>query len=307
MIIYEYSYATLTIQGPTGDGYLFGPGCSGSAAALAIKLTLAAVNKGDDMSDPHSLIGKKALVTGGKRRIGRGIALALAEAGADVGINDLQADADGETTQALIRQMGRETDFYAADISDMNQVEEMFQAFLMRFGRIDILVNNPYAGTGQSFLELTEKNWDLNLDVGLKGFFLCSQQAARAMVEQGDGGSIVSTSSVHGMRAWKTDAAYGAAKAGVIRLTKSMAVDLAEHGIRCNAILPGYMDTDHLFNTTPPKIGILGEQHRQKVPLCRPGTPEDIGRAVTFLCSPAAGCITGVALPVDGGLLATSG
>jgi len=158
-----------------------------------------------------------------------------------VGINDLEADADGETTQALIRQMGRETDFYAADISDVNEVEEMFQAFLMRFGRIDILVNNPYAGTGQSFLELTEKNWDLNIDVGLKGFFLCSQQAARAMVEQGDGGSIVSTSSVHGMRAWKTDAAYGAAKAGVIRLTKSMAVDLAEHGIRCNAILPGYM------------------------------------------------------------------
>ena len=194
------------------------------------------------MSDPHSLIGKKALGTGGKRRIGRGIALALAEAGADVGINDLQADADGETTQALIRQMGRETDFYAADISDVNQVEEMFQAFLMRFGRIDILVNNPYAGTGQSFLELTEKNWDLNLDVGLKGFFLCSQQAARAMVEQGDGGSIVSTSSVHGMRAWKTDAAYGAAKAGVIRLTKRMAVDLAEHGIRCNAILPGLID-----------------------------------------------------------------
>jgi NAD(P)-dependent dehydrogenase (short-subunit alcohol dehydrogenase family) len=259
------------------------------------------------MPHPHALIGKKALVTGGKRRIGRGIALALAEAGADVAINDLQADSDSDTTQELIRQMGRESDFYAADISDADQVEEMFRVFLTRFGRIDILVNNPYAGTGQNFLELTEKNWDLNLDVGLKGFFLCSQQAARAMVEQGDGGSIVSTSSVHGMRAWKTDAAYGAAKAGVLRLTQSMATDLGEHGIRCNAILPGHMDTDHVFNTPPPETGSVNAALHTQIPLARRGTPEDIGRAVTFLCSPAAGCITGVALPVDGGLLATAG
>ena len=122
------------------------------------------------------------------------------------------------------------------------------------------------------------------------------------MVAQGDGGAIVSTSSVHGRRAWKTDTAYGAAKAGVLRLTESMAVDLGEHGIRCNAILPGHMDTDHVFNTPPPAPG----GGSKKVPLRRPGTPEDIGRAAAFLCSPAAGCITGVSLPVDGGLLATA-
>ena len=178
------------------------------------------------MPNPHSLEGKKAFVTGGKRRIGRGIALAFAEAGCDVGINDLELDEDGEETMRLIREMGRETAFYEADISDSLQVEAMFTSFIEKFGRIDILANNPYGGKGQPFLELTEENWDANLDVGLKGFYLCSQQAARVMVAQGDGGAIVSTSSVHGQRAWKTDAAYGAAKAGVIRLTQSMAVDL---------------------------------------------------------------------------------
>jgi NAD(P)-dependent dehydrogenase (short-subunit alcohol dehydrogenase family) len=259
------------------------------------------------MSNPHSLEGKKAFVTGGKRRIGRGIALALAEAGCDVGINDLEQDADGEETLELIREMGREAEFFEGDISDRSVVEGMFKSFLDRFGRIDILANNPYGGTGQPFLELTEENWDLNLDIGLKGFFLCSQQAARAMVAQGNGGSIVSTSSVHGRRAWKTDTAYGAAKAGVIRLNESMAVDLGEHGIRCNAVLPGHMNTDHVFASPPPELGSISENLYSSVPLRRRGTPEDIGRAVAFLCSPAAGCITGISLPVEGGLLAGHG
>ncbi len=258
------------------------------------------------MSDPHSLQGKKAFITGGKRRIGRGIAQSLAAAGCDVGINDLTVDDDVDVTLDLIRQAGGEAEFFQGDISDNVQVERMFAAFLERFGRIDILVNNPYGGTGQEFLEISEENWDLNLDVGLKGFFLCSQQAARAMVEQGDGGCIVSTSSVHGRRAWPGDTAYGAAKAGILRLTESMAVDLGRHGIRCNAVLPGHMNTDHLFGTDPPQSGSIEESLYQSVPLRRRGTPEDIGRAVAFLCSPASGCITGVSVPVDGGLLATA-
>lgn len=259
------------------------------------------------MSNPYSLEGKKAFVTGGKRRIGRGIALSLADAGCDIGINDLTLDQDGEETLRLIRGCRREAEFFEGDISDASQVERMFGAYLERFGRIDILANNPYGGTGQGFLELTEENWDQNLDVGLKGFFLCSQQAALAMVAQGGGGSIVSTSSVHGRRAWKEDTAYGAANAGVIRLTESMAVDLGEHGIRCNAVLPGHMDTNHILGTTPPEVGSIEKEHADSVPLRRRGTPEDIGRAVAFLCSAAAGCITGVALPVDGGLLVGQG
>ena len=139
------------------------------------------------MSDSYSLHGKKAFVTGGKRRIGRGIALALAEAGCDVGVNDLHEDDDAGKTLDLIRALGREAEFFAGDISDSAQVEAMFAAFLARFGRIDILVNNPYGGTGEPFLELSEENWDQNLDVGLKGFFLCARsKRRRAMVAQGE-------------------------------------------------------------------------------------------------------------------------
>ena len=252
-----------------------------------------------------SLDGKKALVTGGRRNIGRGIALALAQAGCDVGINDLERDADADRTLELIRDQGREADFFQADISDRAQVEAMFTAFIERFNRLDILVNNPYAGSGATFLEITEENWDLTLDVCLKGFFLCSQQAARIMVQQGEGGCIVSTSSVHAYRAWPDDTAYGVAKAGVLRLTESMAVDLGSHNIRCNAVMPGYMDLSHVFDTQAPSVGSASDNLKANIPLQRRGTPEDIGRAVAFLCSPAAGNITGVSLPVDGGLLTT--
>lgn len=252
------------------------------------------------------LAGKKALVTGGKRRIGRGIVLALAEAGCDVGINDLEHDADGEETVRLVREMGREAEFYAADISDANQVQELVDAFVARFGRIDVLVNNPYWSQNKPFLEIDEATWDRTIDVCLKGFFLCSQAAAREMVKQGDGGSIVSTSSVHARRAWPTDAGYGVAKAGILRLTESMAVDLGQYGIRCNAVLPGYMNTDHVFGTDAPAVGSAPERQHSFIPIRRHGTPEDIGRAVAFLSSPAAGNITGVSLPVDGGLLASS-
>ena len=255
------------------------------------------------MPNPYSLAGKKAFVTGGKRNIGRGIALALAEMGADVGINDLERDDDAEETLRLVREMGRESGFFAGDISDSARVEAMFAEFLERFGRIDILVNNPCTGGGHTFLEITEENWDRHHEVGVKGFYLCSQQAARAMVAQGGGGCVVSTSSVHGARAWKEDAAYGASKAGILRLTESMAVDLGEYGIRCHAVLPGHMNTGHVFGTPPPAYGSIQEDLHSSVPLRRRGTPEDIGRAVAFLCSPAAACITGVSLPVEGGVL----
>ena len=252
-----------------------------------------------------SLDGKKALVTGGRRNIGRGIALALAQAGCDVGINDLERDADADRTLELIRDQGRDADFFQADISDRAQVEAMFTAYIARFNRLDILINNPYAGSGATFLEITEENWDLTLDVCLKGFFLCSQQAARIMVQQGQGGCIISTSSVHAYRTWPGDTAYGVAKAGVLRLTESMAVDLGPHNIRCNAVMPGHMDLSHVLGAPAPSVGSVPDNLKANIPLQRRGTPEDIGRAVAFLCSPAAGNITGASLPVDGGLLTT--
>jgi len=251
------------------------------------------------------LMGKKALITGGRRRIGRGIARALAGAGCDVGINDVERDADAEETLRLIRQAGREAEFYLADISNSGQVRGMIGAFLERFGRIDILVNNSYWSQNAPLLEITEEVWDRTLDVCLKGYFLCAQEAARAMVRQGGGGSIVCISSVHARRAWPNDTCYGVAKAGIVRLVQSVAVDLSGYGIRCNAILPGYMDTAHVFGTPLPDPEGMDEHHRKFIPTRRRGTPEDIGRAVVFLSSPAGSQVNGVGLPVDGGLLVT--
>ena len=251
------------------------------------------------------LEGKKALVTGARRSIGRGIAQALADAGCDVGINDVERDADAETTLDLVREAGRKAAYFDADISSTEAVNRMFEEFLDRFGRVDILVNNPYASQNRPFLEITEADWDRTLDVCLKGYFLCSQAAARNMAERGEGGSIVSISSVHAQAVWANDTCYGTAKAGILRLTMSMAYELAPLGIRCNAILPGYMDSEHAFGRPAPARGTAPDRLGGFISTGRYGTPEDIGRAVVFLCGPHAANINGVSLPVDGGLLLT--
>ncbi|MGY8826994.1 MAG: SDR family NAD(P)-dependent oxidoreductase [Candidatus Latescibacterota bacterium] len=252
-----------------------------------------------------SLAGRKALVTGARRNIGRGIALALAEAGCAVGIHDIERDEDAEETLFLLKQMGADAEFFAADLRDTDQVVELFNAFDARFGAIDILVNNAYWAEHKPFLQIEEANWDQAMDVCLKSYFLCSQQAAKRMAQRGDSGSIVGIASIHGERVWPTDTCYGVAKAGVIRLAQSMAVDLAAYGIRSNCILPGYMDTEHAFGSSAPQIGSAPERTHGHIPTRRYGTPEDIGRAVVFLCGEGAGQITGVALPVDGGFLTT--
>ena len=251
------------------------------------------------------LNGKKALVTGARRHIGRGIAQALAQEGCDVGINDIERDADAEETLRRIGEQGQEAAFFQADITDSGQVEGMFAAFAERFGRIDILVNNAYWAEHHAFPEIPEETWDRILGICLKGYFLCSQQAARAMIAQGEGGCIVSISSVHAHRVWPGDTCYGVAKVGIIRMTQTMAVDLGPHDIRCNAIQPGYMDTDHAFGSEAPLRGSAPERLHPFIPNQRYGTPEDIGRAVAFLCGPGGANITGTSLAVDGGLLAT--
>jgi len=252
-----------------------------------------------------TLKGMNALVTGARRSIGRGIALALAEAGCNVGVNDIERNGQAEETLRLVRAKGVDTEFYHADISDRDHVDAMIRAFVERFGGIDVLVNNPYFARHAPFLEITEELWDRTIDVCLKGYFLCSQRAAREMVKQGRGGAIVSISSVHAERVWPTDTAYGVAKAGILRLTRSMAVELGRYGVRCNAIMPGYVDTDHVFGAPFPSPDALPEGLRPFIPAGRQATPEDVGRAVVFLASPAAANITGAVLPVDGALLAT--
>ena len=251
------------------------------------------------------LEGKKALVTGSRRGIGGAIALALAREGCDIGLNDIEEDEDAHRTQSLIEAAGRRATFTIADISSAPEVTRLFDSFVEAHGRIDILVNNAYSARNQPFLEIEEDVWDRTLAVCLKGYFLCSQRAAQEMVRQGSGGSIVSIASVHASRVWPHDTVYGVAKAGMVRLTMSMALDLAGTGIRCNAISPGYIDSRSLPLEREPERGIrpTGDPTIRAIPARRIGVPDDIANLAVFLCSPLSDYINGACLVCDGGFL----
>jgi NAD(P)-dependent dehydrogenase (short-subunit alcohol dehydrogenase family) len=252
------------------------------------------------------LEGKNALITGSRRGIGRGIALALAREGCDIGLNDVERDAEAEKTIQAVEALGRRVTFGVADVTDSARVSRLFDDFLAAHGRVDILVNNPYWTENRPFLEITEEEWDRTMAVCVKSYFLCSQRAAREMVrQQPPGGSIVSIASVHAYRAWDNDTAYGVAKAAIVRMTMSMAHDLAGTGIRANAIAPGWIDSRVL----PPEREHerasrgYGDNAVSWIPSRRIGVPEDIAGAVVALCSPLGAYVNGTCLLVDGGFL----
>ena len=252
-----------------------------------------------------TLEGKKALITGSRRGIGRGIALALAEQGCDIGLNDIEHDASADRTIELVSETGRNCTFTVADISKSESVNALFDEFLAEHGQIDILVNNAYWSKNMPFLEISESVWDRTIEVSLKGYFLCSQRASREMVKQNNGGRIVSISSIHAVRVWETDTAYGVAKSGIIRLMMSMARELAGTRITANAIAPGYIDSRELPPNREAERGNRepGDRVLQSIPSRRDGLPNDIGQAVVFLCSPMGDYVNGSCLTVDGGFL----
>ena len=251
--------------------------------------------------------GKKALVTGSRRGIGRGIAVLLAKEGADVGINDIERDQAAEDTLDMVRREGRSASWHLADISKSGDVNRMVDEFVEQHGRIDILVNNAVSTRMKPFLEIAEEDWDFEVGNALKGYFMCSQRAAREMVKQGTGGRVVSISSVHAFRTWPTDLVYGVCKAGLVRMNHTMAVDLAGHSINCNAVAPGYIDSRLLPPEEEHLRGSITEQYKEAVewiPARRIGVPEDIARVVLFLCSPLGDYVNGQCITVDGGFLA---
>jgi NAD(P)-dependent dehydrogenase (short-subunit alcohol dehydrogenase family) len=246
------------------------------------------------------LKGKVAIVTGSRRGIGRAVALALAGAGADLVIADIVAD-DGKlhSVAAEIEKTGRKCLAVKVDISRKESVEEMTRQAVKKFGRIDILIN--CAGVwipGQTLIETPEENWDKVIDTNLKGTYFCCQAVGRVMAQQGSG-NIINLSSQVGLNPGTGAGAYSISKAGIIMMTRQLALELSANNIRVNAIAPGVVKTD--FNIDLWKNAEGAKQMGQMVPLGRMAEPEDIARAALFLASDDSSYITGVVLPIDGG------
>lgn len=244
------------------------------------------------------LEGKFALVTGASKGVGKGIALALAREGCHVAVNYNGDAAGAENTVLQLQGLGVRAFAVRASVSDAAAVEAMFARVTEEFGALDILVNNAGVQTWKAFLDVTESEWDHVLDTNLKGTFLCTQQAARLM--QGRGGSVVNIGSGCNWVAFPHLVNYTASKGGVEQLTKVSAVELGKFGIRVNCVAPGAIEVER----TKEEAGDYAGTWAPLTPLRRVGQPEDIGRVVTFFCSPLADFVTGQTLFVDGGLFA---
>jgi NAD(P)-dependent dehydrogenase (short-subunit alcohol dehydrogenase family) len=241
-----------------------------------------------------------AIVTGAAQGIGFGIAEQLLEAGASVAMVDVQAG----WIENAAEQLGSKGPVLAiaADVSVDERVKAALETTVARFGRLDVLVNNAGIEVLGSATEISAEQWDRQLNVNLKGAFLCSRYAVEQM--RGHGGAIVNIASVHAFASYPGVVAYDASKAGMLGMTRAMALDHGKDGIRVNAICPGYIDTPMLDawlkTVADPNEAMSGIMKFH--PLGRIGTPRDIAEAVLFLASEAASFITGATLVVDGGM-----
>ena len=245
------------------------------------------------------LLGKKALVTGAARGIGRGAALELARAGADVAINDLRDLDEARRTASEISKLGRQSIFIEGDAFERDSCQRIVASATDSLGRIDILISNPAFSRRGDFLDYSPDTFRRVLEGTLAGGFHMSQFVARHMVDRGGGGKIVFISSVHARVPYVRSVAYNAAKCGLTHMAKTIAAELLPHRINVNVIEPGWIDTPGEHETFGDDAMRLAGP---KLPWGRLGAPEDIGRAAVFLCSDDADYITGTALLVDGGL-----
>ncbi len=242
---------------------------------------------------------KTAVVTGASRGLGQGIAVALAEAGADIALVATHASAE---TAARIRALGRRAFDFSADLLDPASAPRIVEAVVREFGGLDILVNNAGIIRRAPLLEFTERDWDDVIQVNQKSLFFLSQAAARQMVAQGRGGKIIHLASLLSFQGGIRVPSYTAAKSAVLGLTRIMANEWAAHGINVNALAPGYMETD---NTAALRAD--PKRHAEilaRIPAGRWGAPADLQGAVVFLASAASHYLHGATIPVDGGWLA---
>lgn len=251
-----------------------------------------------------SLTGKVAMVTGAGSGIGRGIALLLAEMGASIAVLEID-DAKGSNTAAEIQDQNGHALALHCDVRSASECRRAVEATIDNWGKIDVLCNCAGIAIRKNVVDLAEEEWDLAMDVTLKGIYLLSREVVPHMIRNG-GGSIINIGSGWSLKGGPQAASYCAAKGGAVNLTRAMAIDHGQHNIRVNCICPGDVDTPMLHS----ECAQLGEDVQSFMkdaanrPLARIGMPEDVANAVLFLASPMSNWITGTALVVDGGGLA---
>jgi len=243
-----------------------------------------------------SLTGKTALVTGAAQGIGREIALALAADGADVAICDVNLEA-AQKTAAEIAAKGRKSLALKANVAAAGDVTAMVDQVIGTFSRIDILVNNAGITRDGLILRMKDEDWDLVLDINLKGSFLCAKSALKHMSKQ-RAGTIINIASIVGAMGNAGQANYVASKAGLIGLTKTIAREYANRGITANAVAPGFIETA-MTQALPENVR---QELAKQIPMGKLGTPEDVANAVRFLASPWASYISGQVIHVNGGM-----
>ncbi len=243
------------------------------------------------------LKGKKAIVTGAARGIGKAIVLSLAQHGCDVVVADLDEE-NATSTASQAKKQGVKAIALKVDVVDVEQVKSMVDSCFEKFNNIDILVNNAGITRDKLLMRMSEQDWDMVLQVNLKGAFNCTKQIIRRMIKQ-NRGKIINISSVVGIMGNAGQSNYAASKAGLIGFTRSIAKELGGKNIQVNAIAPGFIETemtDHL----PQEIK---DAYLAQIPMNRAGMPEDVAKAVLFLASSWSDYITGQVLQIDGGML----
>ena len=238
-----------------------------------------------------------AIVTGAARGIGKAIALKLAQSGINVVVSDIMEDAAQESAKEL-EALGVQALAVKSDVSNAQDVTSLIKTTVDTFGSLDYLVNNAGITRDNLSMRMSEADWDLVLDINLKGTFLCSQAASKVMMKQ-KFGRIVNIASISGILGTAGQANYAASKAGVMALTKTLARELGARNITVNAIAPGFIITE----MTDKLSEEVKAEYLKQIPLRRGGTPEDIANSVEFLISPSAAYITGVTLNVSGGMV----
>ena len=246
-------------------------------------------------NDLFDLEGKTAVVTGASRGLGKAMAIGLAKAGADVVVTDIL---DTSETVSEIKKLNRESLGLVVDVSNKSDIEAMVKKIRDKFGNIDILVNNAgILRTGDA--EVIDKDdWDKVLQVNLTGQFLCAQAVGREMIKQKTG-SIINIASIAGLGGYASSVPYSASKAGVILMTKTLAVEWGKHNVRVNTICPGVFATDMTDSYLKDKQ--FKDMIKNKVPLGRPAKPDELVGTVVYLASKASDYMTGHALVIDGG------